>query len=313
MWRTSSRRRRARPGKPEAATGRATLIPAGAFLLSGVLVALIAWALYPAEHTPSRADPVLASVTSKRTISSLSITILDPLTSPDSAEVVVHAEAVPNSTPEQRAMVHIVLPDALLVPGQAGQVTCAPTCRSANEFGQGTTMMRTRFEFQPVWTSHPDGGPTVDVDLSVPLADLARDVDGAADVLQVPGMNCGEATCRGSVPLVAVDHSTSLAPNAMAVSEFYYPALKGYDWQSSITPYPNADVGIVFSYPVQSFPTTGFLPQFAADGTDSSVENTTTFRIFLSGALAGLAGSLALAAAQDGLTVLRERKHPARA
>jgi hypothetical protein len=142
----------------------------------------------------------------------------------------------------------------------------------------------------------------------VSLDELGRVPDAAAKVLQVPGMNCSDAACRGSVPLVAVDQGTPLASDAMAMSEFYYPELKGYDWQSSITPYPKADVGLVFSYPVQRFPETGFLPQFAADGTDSAVQDRTTFLIFLSGALASLAGSLILAAVQDGLGVLRERR-----
>ncbi len=283
-------------------------IPATTFLLSSVVMTWTAWSLYPASQSmPPRANPIEASVVAKQKIRALSFTISDPIVPSRHAVMSFYGEAEGAVPAGQTAEVYIAVPDILLVPGEL-TFKCIPDCIYANEFGQGTTFTRSRFEFRASWQKADDGSWGITAGLDLPLTEIARVPARSANVLDIPSMACSKSDCRGSVPLVSVDEKTPLTPDATALVDLSYPVLKGYDWQSSITPYPNADLGLRFNYQIPRSRSVGYLPEFAVDGVDHDAEKETEFHFFLSGVLAAFASALLLAAAQDILGVYRAKK-----
>ena len=141
----------------------------------------------------------------------------------------------------------MVIPDALLVPGMTNQLQCSPDCEFANEFEEGNTIMRTRFELKPAWKPDGDGSSTFTAQVGIPLSILVARTDAAA-VVQMPGMDCGEAACRGSVPLVTVSQKTPMTTGAMALVNFNDPTLDDYQWDSTLSPYTDLNNGLTFNY-----------------------------------------------------------------
>ncbi|OKI64346.1 hypothetical protein [Micromonospora sp. CB01531] len=209
--------------------------------------------------------------------------------------------------PGGTADVFVVLPDVLLVPGLAAEVQCDPGCTHANEFGQGATMARTRFELKPAWKSANDGTTTFTAGVDVPRSVLAAGRDPAATVLELPGMNCSRVACRGSVPLLVVTEDTPIAAGAMARVNFRDPTLMGYQWSSALSPYTEADVGLTFNYPIVEEPKLGYLALYSADGANIDQERRVQYDTFVAGAVVGVAGALLLGAVQDAVTVTRDR------
>lgn len=293
-------------GSSSRARGWLRYLPAILYLVGGVAALLVSWRLYPTASPPSRPAPAVAAIGSDRAVSTARLTIQSPLGR--SGDVVITVSGTSDSKdPGGAADVFLVLPDVLLVPGLAAQVQCDPGCTHANEFGQGSTMARTRFELKPAWKPADDGTTTFTAGVGVPRSVLAAGRDPAATVLELPGMNCSKVACRGSVPLVVVTEGTPIAAGAMARVNFRDPTLMGYQWSSALSPYTEADVGLTFNYPIVEEPELGYLALYSADGANIDQERRAQYDTFVAGAVVGVAGALLLGAVQDAVTVTRDR------
>jgi hypothetical protein len=203
--------------------------------------------------------------------------------------------------------VYVAIPDVLLVPGLDKRLDCNPACAFTNDFRQGATMMRTRFELKPSWTAADAGTSAFDAEVGIPTGIIAARSDPAADVLHLPGISCSKIACRGSVPVVMVTSGTPMAAGSMARVNYGDPALGGYQWDSPLSPYTEADIGLTFKYPLTEELEIGYATRYSADGSNIGEEKQESIDTFLAGAVVGVSGALLLGAVQDAVAVSRER------
>jgi hypothetical protein len=276
--------------------------------MAGLAALGLSWVLYPTASVPQRPSPVMASIGSDRAVKSVELTIEEPLDQPNEYLVIVTGSSSDTSQGGGSVDVFVVIPDVLLAPGLTNQLQCSPSCNFVNEFEQGATLMRTRFELKPAWKPNKDGSSTFSVQVGVPFNALVNRTDAAATVLQMPGMDCSDVACRGSVPLVTVSQKTPIAVGAMTLVNFHDFTLDDYQWDSALSPYTDGNIGFTFNYPLKPEPQFGYISQYPADGTNIQQEGRMQFETFAAGALVGIAGALLLGAAQDAVTVSGENR-----
>jgi hypothetical protein len=93
----------------------------------------------------------------------------------------------------------------------------------------------------------------------------------------------------------------------MARVNYGDPALGGYQWDSPLSPYTEADIGLTFKYPLTEELEIGYATRYSADGSNIGEEKQESIDTFLAGAVVGVSGALLLGAVQDAVAVSRER------
>ena len=271
-------------------------------------MAFLAWALYPTGRAPSRPSPVFVSIGSGSSLLGVSVTISQPLGTDYYEIEVAGTSSERTARAAVPATVWVSLAGDLVLPDPQYSVRCSPACAGqANEFLEGSSLFRFRVKVEPHWSQDASGSSFTSW-IRIPKSAFMIDVGGIQDPsVLLPGMVCSPVSCRGSVPVVTASETTQRAPGAYAYVRFADPGLQDYEWSSPLTPYAHVEPGLLFNYPLGQDSGSHFSTQYPADGENGEQQRFEQFKLFLSGALVGLAGALLIAAGQETLDLVRGR------
>ncbi len=294
-WATSVRRVRG--------LGSRISLRVGLLLLVSAVAGAWAWLLFPRTVDPAVASPIYVSFEGDRRVEAVTVTIgrFDP------TEGGLLYEGVPEMRVEVRAdskerkgvgesAAWIVLNDSILAPG--AKLDCTSDCEYANEFGEGVSLLRFRAKLPGRWRDDVEtGGSVFQESISIPQG-LSEQTpqDG---VLSMPGLDCNLEKCSGFVPSVTVTEETQLEANATALVGMQKNSdLFSYNWETSV-PVARNSTQLRFSYPLLASPTLGYSQQIPLQGSNDGARRSNETRIFLAGALLGIAGGALVGALQE--------------
>lgn len=266
----------------------------GAFALVCLVIVvgggLAAWFVYPRVTYPIRSAAVLADIQTTRTIAWTAMQIADDVPEDDimTLELEVWAEGSLSDQIEETVDLFVIVPTVV-----GGSLDCGktPACKLDIFTSIYASPYRSnRAQIAVKWA-----------EIDEPRSSGTLYAKASLDVRNYSPVACTEYACRGSVPRIFVHPGVKVSADAAVQAMIALPGLAGIRWDSDYLAGDSASPYLQFHTPLDESTELAYQTRFDFDGTDEAAAQSASQRLFLAGALVGVAGGALIAAGQEGI------------